>query len=176
MATFIHLDFYYQAKSLVQEGCVSSATPHLTSLTDFCLNFLTGCNRIEQKQCYLEVVPKGPGPQHLKERVVVDVLANIVKVVVFAAGTYTLLSIGGAAKLCHWMGRIDGVQEDWLELRNNNNNTFKKNKNKTNLQRTASVNIVPDSCRRWRTAAWDHPSGWWTTSARTCAHSAGRSQ
>lgn len=40
----------------------------------------------------------------------------------------------------------------------------------------ASVSLVPDSCRRWRTTAWDHPAGWWMTSARTCAHSAERSQ
>lgn len=76
----------------------------------------------QQQQRYLEVVPKGPGPQHLKEGVVVDVLANIVQVVVFSSGADALLRVGSAAKLGHGVGRIDGVQEDWLELRENGNN------------------------------------------------------
>lgn len=65
---------------------------------------------------YLKVVPKGPGPQHLKEGVVVDIFAHIVQIVVFTSCTDTLLSVGSTTQLSHRVGRIDGVEEDWLEL------------------------------------------------------------
>lgn len=41
-------------------------------------------NRIE---AHLEIVAERPVPQHLKESVVVDVLANVFQVVVFSAYT-----------------------------------------------------------------------------------------
>lgn len=66
---------------------------------------------------HLEVVPKGPGPQHLEEGVVVDVFAHIVQVIVFASCTDTLLCVGGAGQPGHGVRRVDGVQEDGLELR-----------------------------------------------------------
>ena len=45
----------------------------------------------------LEVVAKGPVPQHLEERVVVSVEADILEVVVLTARADALLGIGGAA-------------------------------------------------------------------------------
>lgn len=66
---------------------------------------------------YLKVVSKGPGPQHLEEGVVVDILTNIIKVIVFASCTNTLLRVGSTTQLGHGVGRINGVKEDWLELR-----------------------------------------------------------
>lgn len=110
----------------------------------------------------------------------VDVLANIVQVVVFSSGADALLRVGSAAKLGHGVGRIDGVQEDWLELRENGNNgksnaikfVARRFSERVQIQR----GVVPDSCQRWRKAAWDHPAGWWPTSGRTRVHSDGRSQ
>ena len=66
---------------------------------------------------YLEVVAKGPGPQHLEEGVVVDVFTHIVQVIVFASRTDTLLGVGGTTQPGHRVGGIDGVEEDGLELR-----------------------------------------------------------
>ena len=54
------------------------------------------------KAPYLEVVAEAPVPQHLEEGMVVDVLADIVQIVVFAAGADTFLAIDGRAgsRLC----------------------------------------------------------------------------
>ena len=41
----------------------------------------------------LKVVPKGPIAQHLKEGVVIHILAHIVQVIVFASSAYALQSI-----------------------------------------------------------------------------------
>lgn len=46
----------------------------------------------------------------------VDVLPHVVQVVVLAAGADALLGVGGAAQPGHGVGRVDGVQEDGLEL------------------------------------------------------------
>lgn len=44
----------------------------------------------------LEIVPEGPVAQHLEERVVVHILADVVEVVVFPTGTHALLRVDGA--------------------------------------------------------------------------------
>ncbi len=59
----------------------------------------------------LEVVAEGPVAQHLEEGVVVGVLADIVEVVVLAAGADALLRVDGAA-----VGARAGAQEHILEL------------------------------------------------------------
>ena len=41
----------------------------------------------------LEIVPKGPIAQHLKEGVVIHILAHIIQVIVFASSSYALHSI-----------------------------------------------------------------------------------
>lgn len=47
---------------------------------------------------YLEIIPKGPGPQHLKEGVVVHILPHVIQVVVLAPCSDALLSVGGSAQ------------------------------------------------------------------------------
>lgn len=47
---------------------------------------------------YLEIIPKGPGPQHLKEGVVVHIFPHVIQVVVFAPCSDALLSVGGSAQ------------------------------------------------------------------------------
>ena len=44
----------------------------------------------------LEIVAEGPVPEHLEERVVVSVQADVFEVVVLAAGADALLRVGGA--------------------------------------------------------------------------------
>mmetsp|Transcript_79385 Transcript_79385/g.230479 ORF Transcript_79385/g.230479 Transcript_79385/m.230479 type:complete len:459 (-) Transcript_79385:73-1449(-) len=64
----------------------------------------------------LEVVPEGPVAKHLKEGVVVHVLADVLQVVVLAARTDALLRVGGALELREGVGRVDLPHEDGLEL------------------------------------------------------------
>lgn len=64
----------------------------------------------------LEEVPKAPISQHLKEGVVVSVFANIIQIIVFTTGTYTLLGVDHTAKLRKITVRIHCAQENRLEL------------------------------------------------------------
>jgi len=66
---------------------------------------------------YLEVISEGPRAQHLKEGVVVHVLAHVIQVVVFPAGADALLRVGGTPQPGHGVRRVNGVEEDGLELR-----------------------------------------------------------
>jgi hypothetical protein len=50
----------------------------------------------------LEVVAKRPVAEHLEERVVVRVFADIVEVVVLAAGTNALLRVDGTLQIGKW--------------------------------------------------------------------------
>ena len=65
---------------------------------------------------HLEIIAEGPVAQHLEESVVIAVLADIVKVVVLATGANALLGVGGAFPGSHWVGLVDGAEEDGLEL------------------------------------------------------------
>lgn len=65
---------------------------------------------------YLEVIAKGPGPQHLKEGVVVHIFAHIIQVIVLAPCSDALLSVGGSAQFSEWMWGVDGIEEDGFEL------------------------------------------------------------
>lgn len=65
---------------------------------------------------YFEIISKGPRAQHLKESVMVHVFAHIIKIIVFAASTNALLCVCSTPKSGHWVGRVNGVQEDGLEL------------------------------------------------------------
>ena len=60
---------------------------------------------------FLEVVAKAPVAKHLKERVVVAVVADVFKVVVLAAGADALLAIGGSGVISRLLG-----EEDVFEL------------------------------------------------------------
>lgn len=46
----------------------------------------------------------------------VHVFAHIIKIIVLATGTNALLCVCSTAKSGHGVGRVDGVQEDGLEL------------------------------------------------------------
>mmetsp|Transcript_31648 Transcript_31648/g.89902 ORF Transcript_31648/g.89902 Transcript_31648/m.89902 type:complete len:412 (+) Transcript_31648:2519-3754(+) len=63
-----------------------------------------------------EVVAKAPVAKHLEEGVVVHVLANVIQVVVLAAGTDALLGVGGALQLGEVRCGVRSPQEDGLEL------------------------------------------------------------
>lgn len=47
----------------------------------------------------------------------VDIFPHIIQVVVFASCTDTLLGVCSTSQLGHWVGWINGVEEDGLELR-----------------------------------------------------------
>lgn len=65
---------------------------------------------------YLKVVSEGPGAQHLKEGVVVHVLAHIIQVIVLAPSADALLCVSCTLESGHGVGRVNGVQENRLEL------------------------------------------------------------
>lgn len=65
---------------------------------------------------YLEIIPKGPGPQHLKEGVVVHIFAHVIQVVVLAPCSDALLSVGGSAQFSERVWGVDGIEEDGFEL------------------------------------------------------------
>lgn len=46
----------------------------------------------------------------------VDVFTHVVQVVVFASCADAFLGVGSAVQPSHGVGRIDGVEEDGLEL------------------------------------------------------------
>lgn len=66
---------------------------------------------------YLKIISKRPRAQHLKEGVVVDILAHIIQVIVLASSSDAFLGISSSAQLCHWVWGINGVQEDGLKLK-----------------------------------------------------------
>jgi len=65
---------------------------------------------------YLEIIPKGPGAQHLEEGVVVDILSHIIQVIVLAPSSDALLSVGGSAQFSKWVRGVNSVEEDGFEL------------------------------------------------------------
>ena len=68
------------------------------------------------ERTHLEVVAKGPVAQHLKESVVVDILADIIKIVVLATSADALLAVDSALELAKVAVWIHGAQEDRLVL------------------------------------------------------------
>ena len=65
---------------------------------------------------YLEEVSKGPVSQHLKEGVVISILANVVQVIMFAPSTDTLLRIDNSSQFSKVTAWVNCALEDWLEL------------------------------------------------------------
>ena len=65
---------------------------------------------------HLEVLSKRPVTKHFKESVMVNVLANIVKVVVFTSCPDALLRVNSSDQLAHVTFWIYCAQEDRLEL------------------------------------------------------------
>ena len=64
----------------------------------------------------LEVVPERPVPQHLKESMVVSVLAHIIKIVVLAPSADALLRVDRTLHPMQRRGRIERPLKDRLEL------------------------------------------------------------
>lgn len=60
---------------------------------------------------YLEIISKGPAAEHLKKRVVICVLPDQVKIIVFTSRSDTLLTVGGSQT---WPRLL--TQENWSEL------------------------------------------------------------
>lgn len=58
----------------------------------------------------------------------IDILAHVVQVVVFASSPDAFLGIGSSAQLCHRVRRVNSVQEDGFELKKKKGNisTFKE--------------------------------------------------
>mmetsp|Transcript_118021 Transcript_118021/g.252066 ORF Transcript_118021/g.252066 Transcript_118021/m.252066 type:complete len:694 (-) Transcript_118021:302-2383(-) len=64
----------------------------------------------------LEIVTERPISEHLEEGVVVDILAHVLEVVVFASGTDALLRVRCALQLRKGVRRVDLPNKDGLEL------------------------------------------------------------
>mmetsp|Transcript_11155 Transcript_11155/g.20342 ORF Transcript_11155/g.20342 Transcript_11155/m.20342 type:complete len:223 (+) Transcript_11155:1-669(+) len=64
----------------------------------------------------LEVIPKRPVAEHFEEGVVVDVLAHVVEVVVFSAGTNALLGVDGTLQGGHGKVGVTRAQKQGLVL------------------------------------------------------------
>lgn len=65
---------------------------------------------------HLKVVPKGPVPQHLKERVMVSISAYILQIVVLPSCTHTLLAVHHPPVLGQLTPGVHRAQENGLEL------------------------------------------------------------
>lgn len=63
-----------------------------------------------------EIVTKTPITEHFKKGVMVNVLADVVQVVVFATGTDALLRVDGAVQFGHGQGGVTRAQKEWLVL------------------------------------------------------------
>src|SRR6218665_360079 len=67
--------------------------------------------------CYLEVFTKRPISKHLKVSMMIDILANIIKVIVLSTCTNTLLAVDSSHQSPQVTVRLNGSQEDRLELK-----------------------------------------------------------
>ena len=65
---------------------------------------------------HLEEISKGPVPKHLKEGVMVRVFSHIIKVIVFASSSDTLLTVDHTRQFGKVTARINSALKDWLEL------------------------------------------------------------
>lgn len=65
---------------------------------------------------HLKVIPKGPVPQHLEERVMVSIPAHILQIVVLPSGTHTLLAVHHPPVLGQLAPGVHRAQENGLEL------------------------------------------------------------
>ena len=107
--------FYW--KVIHNYTCVffSSKVGDIKSFRGYFINFRQQCPR-PLNDLLLEVVTEGPVAQHLEEGVMVDILADVVQVVVLAAGSDTLLGVDGSLPLGHVAVGVHGAHEDGLEL------------------------------------------------------------
>ena len=71
-------------------------------------------NNLSNRTFFEELVVERPVAQHLEERVVVDVLTDVVKVIVLAAGPDALLAVRRGLELSEGGGLIRRTEEDGL--------------------------------------------------------------
>lgn len=56
----------------------------------------------------------------------IDILAHVIQVIVFAASPDAFLSVGSSAQLCHRVRWVNSIQKDGFELKKRNISTFKE--------------------------------------------------
>lgn len=57
----------------------------------------------------------------------IDILAHVIQVIVFAASPDALLSVGSSAQLCHGVRWVNSIQKNGFELKKKRNiSTFKE--------------------------------------------------
>ena len=64
----------------------------------------------------LEVVSEGPVAQHLEESMMINILPNIIKIIMFTPSTNALLCIHSSLPLRHVTVWINSPHKDWFEL------------------------------------------------------------
>ncbi len=77
----------------------------------YCINICT-----KKVPTNLKEVTETPVPQHLKESVVVGVLADIVQIIVLSPCPDTLLGVDNSPQFGKFTVGVDGSKEDWLKL------------------------------------------------------------
>ena len=65
---------------------------------------------------YLEEVAKGPVAKHLKEGVMVSILANVIQVIMLAPSTDAFLGVDDSSQFGKVTAWVNCALEDWLEL------------------------------------------------------------
>ena len=65
---------------------------------------------------FFEIIPKRPIAKHFKKGVMVDILADIVKVIVFATGTNAFLRIDGTFQFGHFEVGIASAEKQGFVL------------------------------------------------------------
>mmetsp|Transcript_16885 Transcript_16885/g.34892 ORF Transcript_16885/g.34892 Transcript_16885/m.34892 type:complete len:230 (+) Transcript_16885:2611-3300(+) len=64
----------------------------------------------------LEVIAKGPIAQHFKKGMMIDILAHIIQIIVFATGANAFLRVDGTFQFGHFQIRIASAQKEWFVL------------------------------------------------------------
>ena len=54
----------------------------------------------------------------------IDILAHVIQVIVFAASPDAFLSVGSSAQLCHRVRWVNSIQKDGLELKKKDHFNF----------------------------------------------------
>ena len=108
-----------------------------------------------RKKVHLVVISKRPVPQHLKEGVMINVLANVIQVVVLSTRTDALLGVGRTHQLGHVTVGVHRAEEDRLELGGDAKNTFRNMQN-------ISLNCVKTTRPFLKTLPQRHKTSAWT--------------
>lgn len=79
-------------------------------------NYLSKQLPNESNRLPLEVIPKRPVPEHLKEGVVIRIFPNVIEIVVLPSRSDALLRVAGALKPAEGRVGVHRPQEDGLVL------------------------------------------------------------